>query len=232
MNKTQIFDNKQDLANYFGELIYERSRAKDTLSIALSGGSTPKAIFDVLAMNFQDKIDWNKIHLYWGDERCVPPTHDESNYKMTVDHLINKVTIPKENIHRVYGEKPIQEATSLYIQQLKKTLPLVNGLPQFDIVILGMGSDGHTASIFPYQIELWNNEDICVPAQHPESGQARVSLSGKIINHAIETFFLVTGKDKAPKLDEILNRKGNFKSYPASLVKNPVWLLDKEAAGA
>ncbi len=231
MNNKQIFDTKQDLAHYFGELIYERSKTKETLHIALSGGSTPKAIFDVLAMNFKDKINWQKLHLYWGDERCVPPTHNESNYKMTVDHLISKVSIPKENIHRVPGEKSVKEATAYYIKELEQCLPLTNGIPQFDIMILGMGADGHTASIFPYQIELWDNEDICVAAQHPESGQDRVSLSGKVINHAKEIFFLVTGKDKATKLDEILNRKGNFKSYPASLVNNPTWLLDKEAAG-
>ncbi len=233
MNKTdnlQIFDTKNELAVYFGQLLYERSLTKDKITIALSGGSTPKAIFDELALKFKDKIDWKKIHLFWGDERCVPPTDDESNYKMTYDHLLNKVSIPKENIHRVPGEKSVDEATAFYIDHLINNLPIINGIPQFDIVLLGMGTDGHTASIFPYQIDLWDNENICVPAQHPDSGQNRVSLSGKIINHAREVFFLVTGNDKAGKVDEIQNQKGDFRNYPASLVKDAVWLLDKEAA--
>lgn len=230
MNNTTIFKTKQQLAINFGELLHQRSQQNNKVTIALSGGSTPKAIFDELTLNFKDKIDWSKIHLFWGDERCVPPSHHESNYRMTQEHLITKVSIPEENIHRIQGELEVNKASQSYINHLNTHLPIVNDLPQFDIVILGMGTDGHTASIFPYQIELWDTEAICVPAQHPESGQNRVSLTGKIINHAKEIYFLVTGQDKADKVSDIIQQKGNFKSYPASLVKNPIWLMDEDAA--
>jgi len=230
MNNINIFKNKQELAIYFGQLLLEKSNNQYRLNIALSGGSTPKAIFDVLVSNYSDKIDWNKIHLYWGDERCVPPTDSESNYKMTVDHLISKVNFPEQNIHRIKGELHVNDACKEYIGEINDTIPFVDSIPQFDIVILGMGSDGHTASIFPYQIDLWDSEDLCVPAKHPESGQERVSFTGKLINHAKEIFFLVTGSDKKEKVDEIINKKGNFASYPAFLVKSPIWFLDEEAA--
>ncbi|MCW3789605.1 6-phosphogluconolactonase [Plebeiibacterium sediminum] len=225
-----IFKHKQALALHIGQLLFDKSNNQERLNIALSGGSTPKAIFDELALNYKDKIDWNKIHLYWGDERCVPPSDSESNYKMTYDHLLSKVNFPEENIHRVKGELNVNEACNDYIDEIEKTVNKVNDLPQFDIVILGMGADGHTASIFPYQIELWDSEEICVPAKHPESGQERVSFSGKLINNAKEIYFLVTGIDKAEKVAEIINQKNTYQSYPASLVKTPLWFLDEEAA--
>ncbi len=230
MSNIKTFKNKQELALFFGQLLLDKSKDQSRINIALSGGSTPKAIFDVLASNYSDKIDWNKIHLYWGDERCVPPTDEESNFKMTTDHLISKVDFPGHNIHRIKGELNVVDACNDYIDEINNTIEEVNGIPQFDIVILGMGSDGHTASIFPYQIDLWNAKEICVPAKHPDSGQERVSFSGKLINHAKEIFFLVTGNDKAEKVNEIIYKKGNYKSYPATLVQSPIWFLDEEAA--
>ena len=170
-------------------------------------------------------------YIYTGAmKRCVPPNDTESNYKMTFDHLLSKVNFPEQNVHRVKGELNVNEACKDYIDEIDKTIGKVNDLPQFDIVILGMGADGHTASIFPYQIELWDSEDICVPAKHPESGQERVSFSGNLINNAKEIYFLVTGIDKAEKVAEIINQKNNYLSYPASLVKSPLWFLDEEAA--
>ncbi|TLX76000.1 6-phosphogluconolactonase [Labilibacter sediminis] len=229
-NDIKIFESKASLAQYFGRLLKEKTTKSEQVSIALSGGSTPKAIFDELANSYADSIDWNKVHFYWGDERCVPPTDEQSNYKMTVDHLLSKVSIPKENIHRVLGEIEEQEAAGTYETLLKDKLPTVNDLPQFDIILLGMGDDGHTASVFPYEIELWDNKNTCIVATHPDSGQKRVSLTGGIINNAKEIYFLVTGEGKAGKLDEIIHKKDDYKKYPAALVNNPVWLIDKEAA--
>ncbi|MCW3806569.1 6-phosphogluconolactonase [Plebeiibacterium marinum] len=229
MKDLKIFDTKQKLAGYFGDILLSRLSTNNKFTIALSGGSTPKAIFDVLVSQYKDKIDWNKIHLFWGDERCVGPDDAESNYKMTYDHLISKVPIPQTNIHRIKGENEIDAEAKAYEQHLKHTLPIVNGIPQFDMVLLGMGSDGHTASIFPHQINLWDSADLCVPAWHPESGQRRISFTGKTINNAKEIFFLITGKDKAEKLNEIINKKAGYKNYPASLVDSPVFLIDKDA---
>lgn len=230
MLNINTFESKQELAQYFGKLLKDRTENNTKVSIALSGGSTPKAIFDELAAQYADSIDWSKVILFWGDERIVPPTDEQSNYKMTTDHLLSKVNIPEANIHRVKGELTPEEACNQYEELLPKQLNVVDGIPQFDIMLLGMGDDGHTASVFPYEIELWDANTNCVVATHPDSGQKRVSLTGKIINHAKEIFFLVTGEGKAEKLDEIIYTKEGYKQYPAALVRNPNWLIDKDAA--
>ena len=220
-----------DFSRYFAMLIASRK----SCHIALSGGSTPKVVFDELAVNFQKDIDWSNVHLYWGDERCVVPTHADSNYKMTVEHLISKINIPKENIHRIKGENDPEYEAKRYTEVLDENLPKINGLPQFDMVILGMGDDGHTASIFPHEIELWHSDKNCVVATHPDSGQKRVSITGKIINNAATVVLLVTGANKKKKFIETKNQTGDYKKYPVSLV-NPIsgrlmWFLDEAAAG-
>ncbi|MEQ8576132.1 MAG: 6-phosphogluconolactonase, partial [Fulvivirga sp.] len=161
---------------------------------------------------------------------------DESNYKMTLDHLLSKISIPKENIHRVLGENDPEGEAKRYGQLLVEKLKTANGIPQFDLVILGMGSDGHTASIFPHEIELWDSEKNCVVAIHPDSGQRRVSLTGRVINNAKEVAFLVTGADKKEKVTSILAKDGASKNYPASLVDPKsgklYWFMDEAAKGA
>jgi len=228
----KIFKTTLDLARYFGDYLYKASQEKQAINIALSGGSTPKAIFKVLAKEYAKKIDWTKLRFFWGDERCVAPTDKESNFGMTREHLFDHVKTKAINIFRVKGELEPEEAVNDYIQKVEENLPLVDGLPQFDIMLLGMGDDGHTVSIFPHQISLWDSEHSCELAQHPDSGQFRVTLTGKIINHSKQIFFLVTGDQKAHKVQEIIQQTGNYKNYPANLVdKNKTqWLLD-EAAG-
>lgn len=228
------YTSKLEVAKSFSEYLSQQIASEETFHIALSGGSTPKVIFDELVSNFKNDIDWSGVHLYWGDERCVPPTDSESNYKMTVDHLISKIDIPETNIHRVQGEDNPQEEAVRYGDLLNEMLPKSNQLPQFDLVILGMGDDGHTASIFPHEIDLWQSEKYCEVAIHPDSGQRRVTITGNVINEAKTVAFLVTGENKADKLDEILNKQGSFETYPASLVA-PVsgellWFLDADAA--
>jgi 6-phosphogluconolactonase len=226
----KIFESKGSLAHFFGQLLMERTANDGKVTIALSGGSTPRAIFDELSESFADKISWDKVCLFWGDERCVSPTDRESNYKMTKDHLLSKVSIPEGQVYRVEGELEPGEAAKNYERVLKEVLPLNKDLPEFDIMLLGMGDDGHTASVFPYEIELWDKKELCVVATHPVSGQKRVSLTGDVINNSKEIYFLVTGENKAEKLDEILNRKAGFEKYPAAKVDNPIWLVDNDAA--
>ncbi len=233
--KLKKFKTKQEVALYFSRYLAILIANRDIAHIALSGGSTPKIVFDELATNFQEDIDWSNVHLYWGDERCVPPEDDDSNYKMTVTHLISKIDIPEENIHRIKGENNPEYEAKRYAELLDERLPKAGGIPQFDLVILGMGDDGHTASIFPHEIELWNSEKYCEVAVHPDSGQKRITLTGGIINNADTVVFLVTGSNKTEKFNEIKNQMGNYKSYPASLV-NPesgrlLWFLDEAAAG-
>ncbi|WP_421805531.1 6-phosphogluconolactonase [Flagellimonas sp.] len=230
----KIYKDKQKVAEQFSSYFVDQVKDKGTFHVALSGGSTPKIVFDVLAENFSDKVDWNKVHFYWGDERCVPPSDDESNYKMTVEHLFSKIELPKENIHRILGEKDPKGEALRYANLLEINLDRVEGVPQFDLVILGMGDDGHTASIFPHEIELWDAEDHCVVATHPDSGQKRVSINGKVINTAKAVAFLVTGASKSEKVKAVVEKTEGSEAYPASLVHpasgNLVWFLDEEAA--
>ncbi|NHF59385.1 6-phosphogluconolactonase [Flavobacteriaceae bacterium TP-CH-4] len=233
--KLKISKTKQEVAVDFARYLAILIAARDKVHIALSGGSTPTVVFDELAANFQPDIDWTKVQLYWGDERCVPPTHEESNFKMTVDHLISKIDIPAENIHPINGENTPEHEAKRYGQLLDSSLPTENGLPRFDLVILGLGDDGHTASIFPHQIQLWESRKNCEVAVHPESGQKRITITGRIINNANIVTFLVTGENKARKVKEIINGVGEFTNYPASLVRPTsgklLWFLDVAAAG-
>lgn len=230
----KIYKDKQDVAEQFSTYFAELVKDKSEFHVALSGGSTPKIVFDILALNYGNTIDWSNIHFYWGDERCVPPTDDQSNYKMTVEHLFSKITVPEGNIHRVLGEAEPDREAMRYANLLEINLDRVEGIPQFDLVVLGMGDDGHTASIFPHEIDLWDAEDHCVVATHPESGQKRVSINGDVINTAKEVAFLVTGAGKAEKVKAIHERTEGFEAYPASLV-NPssgklLWFMDEAAA--
>ena len=232
MNK-KIFDTPQAVAEAFASEFVALVNKAEKLTVALSGGSTPKILFDLLAEKHAD-LDWSKVHFYWGDERCVPPADAESNYKMTVDHLLSKIKMPKANIHRVKGENdPAAEAED-YGRQIEVELPTANGLPQFDLVILGIGGDGHTASIFPHEIALLDAASTCAVANHPESGQKRVTLTGNVINNARNISFLVTGSGKAEKIDEIFHKTGEWESYPASYIKpghgELTWFMDQSAA--
>ncbi|WP_373400507.1 6-phosphogluconolactonase [Algoriphagus halophilus] len=189
MNIT-VSSSKDSLAEEFAYVLKEMSDTGEKIHVALSGGSTPKVIFDYIADELGDDILWDNINFYWGDERCVPPTDSESNYKMTVDHLLSKVDMPEENIFRVLGENDPEEEAIRYSKILENELPIVNGIPQFDLVMLGMGDDGHTVSIFPYNIELWDAKETCVVAVHPDSGQKRVTITGKVVNNAKAVAFI------------------------------------------
>ncbi len=232
--KLKIANTKNELALDFSRYLAILIAARDEVHIALSGGSTPKVVFDELAANFQPDIDWNKVHLYWGDERCVSPEDEQSNYKMTADHLISKIQIPATNIHRVFGENDPLEEAKRYGDLLSEKLPRANGLPQFDLVVLGMGDDGHTASIFPHEIDLWESDRCCEVATHPETGQNRITITGQLINNAGIVAFLVTGDNKAEKVKEIHGQEGAYQTYPASLVAPTtgklLWFLDASAA--
>ena len=232
--KLKTSKTKQEVAVNFSRYLALVIASTETVHIALSGGSTPKVVFDELAIDFQTEIDWQGVHLYWGDERCVDPTDDDSNYKMTLEHLISKIDIPEENIHRIKGENEPDYEANRYAEVLNENLPKTNGIPQFDLIILGMGDDGHTASIFPHEIGLWGSDSYCEVATHPDSGQKRVSITGQLINNAKAVVFLVTGESKAEKVKEIIGREDGYEKYPASLVRPDsgklLWFLDEAAA--
>ena len=231
----QIFSSLRELNESFTEWFKEVSSSGKQITVALSGGTTPKSLFDYWSSLPEGEIDWTKIKFFWGDERCVAPEDSESNFKTTKEHLFNNINIPKENIFRIKGENNPTDEAKRYGELLNSELEQHNGTPIFDIVILGMGDDGHTASIFPHEIELWNNKNNCVTATHPDSGQIRVSITGKVINAAKNVVFLVTGKNKAEKVKEVIEQpEVAEKKYPAALVQpdsdNLYWYLDEAAA--
>lgn len=234
--RTKIFKNKESLNAGFTEWMKKRLSEKETITLSLSGGSTPKSLFTYWAERHKTDIDWSRVKFFWGDERCVPPTDEQSNYRMTKEHLFNVVSIPEKNIFRIHGENTPEAEAKRYTRILQNELDVSpSGVPSFDILMLGMGDDGHTASIFPHEIALWNSPEICVVGTHPESGQKRVSLSGKIINAATRIAFLVTGSGKAEKVKEIIAEREKFVTeYPAALVYpesgNLTWFLDEQAA--
>lgn len=229
----KIYKDKAEVAANFSEYLARLMSENEELYIALSGGSTPKVVFDYLSNHYQD-LDWSRIYLFWGDERCVSPEDDESNYKMTRKHLLSRIQLPEENIFRVKGENSPEKEVHTYSKLLQNRLPISNGIPQFDLVILGMGSDGHTASIFPHEIDLWESKENCEVAVHPDSGQKRITITGKVINNAKSVAFLVTGSDKNEKVTEIINKTEKSNEYPASLVaptsNSLLWFLDEDAA--
>ena len=231
----QIFKTTDELNRSFTEWLKGLLEGEKELTVALSGGSTPKQLFDYWASLPEGEIDWRRIRFFWGDERCVPPDDDESNYKMTKEHLLDFVPVPDEHIFRMMGENDPAAEAERYGRLLQDKLVKEQGLPVFDIVMLGMGDDGHTASIFPHQMELWESDTNCVAATHPVSGQQRVSLTGRVINAARNVAFLVTGDNKADKVKEIVTRPEEAaKKYPAARVHpesgNLFWFLDQQAA--
>lgn len=229
-----IFSKPEEAAVEFANYLEKAIAASEAFHLALSGGSTPRTVFEVLATSYIDRINWSKVHIYWGDERCVPPDDAESNYKMAWDTFLFKVGIPESQIHRIAGENTPEKEALRYGELLQNMAPMQNEAPRLDLIILGMGTDGHTASIFPHQIDLWDAPQMCVVATHPDSGQQRVSFTGKVINNAKAVVFLVTGSGKAEKVSEIIKRDPRAESYPAMKVEPQngklIWWLDQEAA--
>lgn len=211
-----------DTARAVANLIYNSAIASSKLSkylnVALSGGSTPKLLFAILASEYKDKMPWSTLRLFWVDERCVAPTHPESNFGMTYDSLLKEVPIPESNIFRMKGEDvPVVEAKR-YQALLSQELTMHNAYPQFDIILLGMGDDGHTASIFPNQMSLLTDANAVCVAVHPTSGQERITLTGNCIGQASQLIFLVTGSNKASLLAQIVSKDPVSLLYPASQV--------------
>ena len=221
------------VARDFTRYLLEQLQGEKYFTIALSGGSTPKLLFRLWATEYRDVIDWSSIHFFWGDERCVQPDDEESNYGMTKALLFDNINLPAENIHRVHGEEEPGEEARRYAAEIADNTEQFNGFPSFDLVILGMGDDGHTASIFPHEMELLKEERFCAVATHPTSGQKRVSITGPIINNAQRVAFLVTGANKEGKVSAIFQREEGYRAYPAAHVQPATgalhWFLDEAA---
>ena len=226
----------RQLAEDFRKALEDKASSGESLIVALSGGHTPKAFFEVLAAPpYGDSLPWDKVVFFWGDERCVPPDDDESNYKMTNLSLLSRIKIPAANVHRVLGENPPDEEAVRYANEIKDNVPGgKNGFPSFDWIFLGMGEDGHTASLFPGAPTLQEKEKICVVATHPQTGQKRVSVTFPVLDSGKRVSFLVAGGGKEPVLKAILENAGEKLPYPASMVNLTdgvlEWYVDRLAA--
>jgi len=235
-HQIKIFKSKVELSKYMADYIQESVRvlpAESYFTIALSGGSTPKAVFEYLSENYSKKILWQKVKMFWGDERCVSPENDESNFKMTKDSLLDKLTVSFKNIFRIKGEEDPQLEAKRYSNIVKENVFVHNGVPRFDLIMLGLGEDGHTASIFPDRLQLFKSEELFEATENPYSKQKRITATGKLINNAKTILFLATGKSKAEMVANIIENKQGYEILPASFVQpsdgEVIWLLDNES---
>ena len=216
-------------------VIAAASRAADdgrSFSIALSGGSTPKALFELLASDaYKSRIDWRNVEVFFGDERTVPPDHQDSNYRMADEALLAKVPIPRDNIYRMAGERDPQQAAKQYGQMLKEKF----GDGGMDLVLLGMGDDGHTASLFPETEALDETKHRCVANFVPKLNTWRITLTAPFINRARAVMILVAGASKAKRLQEVLEGPREPRRLPIQLISPTTgqlsWLVDAAAAG-
>ena len=232
----RLFKDPEALADQISDQIMSWiAFTKDSLfHLAISGGSTPNLLYAALAEKYSDSAHWQKTHFWWVDERMVSPDDPASNFGVVHQLLFSKIDIPEMNIHRIRGEEePFQEANN-YIQQIKESLNMNIGWPRFDLILLGMGEDGHTASIFPDQLELMTSQHICEVAIQPATSQRRITLTGRVINSAAKVCFLVTGTNKAGCLSEIWLKGKKAKQLPAAYI-HPVngelfWYADESAS--
>ncbi len=210
--------------------------------VALSGGSTPRRLYQQLASaTWREKINWQRVHLYWSDERAVAPDDAESNYRMAREALVNQVQIPPANIHRIAGEQAsvnqaeADAAATDYESKMREEFDVKdNETPVFDLILLGMGADGHTASLFPNTSALNEDEKLITSVWVEEKKTRRVTMTYRLINHAANILFLVTGADKSRTLREVLEPETAQNKYPSQRVKalngSLVWLVDEAAA--
>ena len=244
-----IFDDYESLSRIAVEMLVYIARTaiaeRGLFTLALSGGGTPQRLFEFLArVEYIEQISWPQTFIFWGDERCVPPDQDGSNYKQAYHTFLGKVPLPPENIYRIRGEYPPEDAADDYTQQLldfaalyPAAPPLATGVrfPHFDLVLLGMGSDGHTASLFPGPITERERTSPTLPvtAHYQERPARRVSLTPLVFNAAENIFFLVTGAAKAETLRAVLHGAPDLERFPAQRIQptegQVTWFVDEEA---
>lgn len=217
-------------AELFVQCAQEAIAARGRFLVALSGGSTPKAMHHILADAMRDQVAWDHVHVFWGDERCVPPDHADSNYRMARETLLDHVPIPPEQVYRVHAELDPQAAAETYARTLQVQLP--DG--RFDLIYLGMGYDGHTLSLFPHTEALRESERWVVANYVPTLEAWRLTTTPALDNQARCIAFLVSGEKKADALHAVLRGAHLPEQYPAQLIQpregDLLWYVDTEAA--
>ncbi|GGG63626.1 6-phosphogluconolactonase [Edaphobacter dinghuensis] len=228
----------QAAAKLFADAAVAAVQARGRARIAISGGTTPKAMFALLAdpaQPFFKQVPWAKLDLYWVDERCVPPTDADSNYRMTNEALLSKVPLAPERIHRMEGELDPAVAAARYESTIRNTFRLEGAeTPTFDLVLLGMGDDGHTASLFPHTEAINDLTDIVTANHVPQKDTWRITLTWPVINQGREVAFLIEGAGKAQVLHDVLLGPYQPDTYPSQIIRPAsgqlTLLLDSAAA--
>ncbi len=232
----KVFDSTEMLvhgvAGAVVEILNDAIVSRGVSSIALSGGTTPKSVYELLATpELSSRLRWPLVQMFWGDERCVPPHSLESNYNMVRKALLEKAPIPESNIHRMKGELPPDEGARLYEKELRAFLPMSRDYPQFDLMLLGLGEDGHTASLFPGTHAV-NDQTKWVTNVYVDHLQShRLTLTLPIINNSRTVMFIVSGERKSNILKQVL--EANEVRYPAQRVRPDqgtlLWMCDRES---
>ena len=233
--KLLVYETPEELdeaaARDFVARAEEAINGRGRFAVVLAGGSTPKATYEVLAQDYTDRLDWSKVHIFFGDERTVHPDHEDSNYRMVRETLLSHVRVG--SVHRMRCELPPEEAAADYEEQLREFFG-TNGVPAFDLILLGLGKDGHTASLFPETSALDVTDRWVVVNPVLKLETSRMTLTIPVINAAKALTFLVAGEDKAEALKEILEGDDDPHGYPAKFIRphggDLTWMVDKAAA--
>jgi 6-phosphogluconolactonase len=238
----RVFKDGEELSRAAAQLFIERSaqamEERDRFLVALNGGSTPIRLFQLLAADFRDRVDWSMVHVFWGDERCVPPDDPGSSYGQARELLLSHVPVHEENIHRIHGELGPAEASKAYALTLREFASPPLEWPRFDLVYLGMGEDGHTASLFPGSPVHVTEPTLPVTAHYQDRPAERVTLTPVVFNSARLIAFMAAGKNKSHTLAEVLSdtHVRNPELYPAQRIRPTdgalIWLVDEGAASA
>jgi 6-phosphogluconolactonase len=235
----RVFENLDLLSQAAAKLFIETSAQaileRGHFLVALSGGNTPTELYKLLAQSpYKEKLDWPRVHVFWGDERCVPIEDSENNYRQTYDALLSHVPIPVENIHRVESMLVPAEAAKDYAHVLKQFASPPLEWPRFDLALLGMGEDGHTASLFPGSEANVSTPTLAVTAQYQNRPANRVTLTPLVLNSTRRIVFLVSGESKAQTLANVLYGGYYPEQFPAQRIRptagDLIWMVDKLAA--
>jgi 6-phosphogluconolactonase len=238
MKNLKIFEDVTALslyaAGHFVSVVHKTIQERGYSNVALSGGSTPRQMYSLLAGDrYIQKINWDRVHLFWGDERCVPPDHQDSNFFMTKQILLDHVPIPQLNVHRIKGELAPKQAAAEYERELRSFFSRTSE-PYFDLILLGLGDDAHTASLFPGTDALSVRNAWVAANFVPKLQDWRITLTPPVINGAPHVTFIVAGTQKADSLRHVMKSPYQPDLYPAQIVQPAggklLWLVDREAA--
>lgn len=226
-----------EAAQYITTLARECIATHGRFTFALSGGSTPEKLYGLLAEEpYRSQIDWALVDIFWSDERCVPVDSPDCNYAMAHRVMLSKLPIPESQIHRMPAEQENSDAASLaYTMEMKNAFGFgMDGIPNFDLIQLGMGPEGHTASLFPHQPSLHEQQRLVMPVSVPKPPPPRLTFTPRLLNAATHILFLVTGAEKAEAVKAVLEGDYQPDEYPAQIVQPPkgevIWMLDEAAA--